>query len=286
LTYFLLGICAFTVSVQNILKQKFNKRCDGGTYLFSAMVSLFAMIVFLVTGKEWFYSAKLLLPSAGFAISYAVATGAAMLAIYYGSLAKTSLIISCSLLLPSFYGILFLDESVSITLIIGIILLVVSLVMVNYEKDASDKKVSIKWIIFVTLAFIGNGMCSIVQKAKTQYFGKDGDNLFMIVALAMVVVILVVMALLSKSERPIMGKVVRCGWWLALLCGVANGLTNFFVIYLNNRNFPASVMFPVISGGSVVIVFLYSLIFNKEKFSVRQIIGFAVGVASIVLLNL
>ena len=250
------------------------------------MVALFALLVFAITGREWQFSAMLLLPSAGFAFSYALMTGAALLAINYGSLAKTSLIISCSLLLPTLYGIIFLGEPVSASLVIGVVLLVVALVMVNYERDTEENRISVKWVIFVTLAFLGSGMCSVVQRAKTVYLGKDGDSLFMVIALGAVSVILLCASMLSKKERPIALTVIKRGCLPALICGVANGLTNFLVIYLNNQSFPASVMFPVISGGNVLIVFLYSVIFKRERFSVRQTIGFAIGVVSIVLLNL
>ena len=72
---------------------------------------------------------------------------------------------------------------------------------------------------------------------------------------------------------------------MAALCGVFNGLCNYLVLYLNPR-LPASVMFPVISAGSVVLVFVYATLVQHEKFNLRQKIGYALGVVSIVLLNL
>ena len=283
--YLLLGVTALTVTCQDIFKQKFNKRCKSGTFFFTGMISFFAMIFFLAVNGDWYYSAELLVPSFAFALSYVAATVFSVLAIYHGSLAKTSLIISCSLLIPSFYGMICLGEPVSATLILGTVLLVVSLIMTNYQKDDTDKKATLKWAVFVILSFIGNGMCSTVQKAKPIYYGEQGNNLFMVVALAMVTVIMLVSSLVSKGERDSIRPTISKGWLLALLCGVANGLTNYLVIYLNPR-LPASVMFPVISAGSVVLVFIYSVLFNKEKFNIRQIIGFFVGIVSIVLLNI
>lgn len=285
LVYLLLGITALTVTCQNIFKQKFNNKCEGGAYLFSGMIALFAMIFFLAVNRDTYYSVSLLFPSFAFALSYAAATVFSVLAIRQGSLALTSLIISCSLLIPSFYGIIFLDEPVSVLLIVGTALLVVSLILTNYQKDDTAKKPTLKWAIYVILAFIGNGMCSTVQKAKPLYYGEAGNNLFMAVALGMVALIMLVLALVSREERPAMGTVLKRGWLLALLCGAANGLSNFLVIYLNPL-VPASVMFPIISAGSVVLVFLYSVFINHEKFSARQNIGFLLGIISIVLLNL
>ncbi len=283
--YLLLSIAALAVTGQNIFKQKFNDKCKSGTFFFTGMIAVFAMAFFIVINRDSYYSVKLLLPSAAFALSYASATFFAVLAIRYGSLAKSCLIISFSLLIPSFYGILFLHEPVSLELILGTILLIVSLVLINYEKEETEEKASLKWYIFVLLAFLGNGMCSTVQKAKQQIHGTAGDNLFMIVALAIVAILMFILALCSREERTSVRETIRHGFLWAILCGVANGLTNYLVILLNLR-IPASTLFPVISSGSLILSFLYSIFVVREKFSTRQYIGFLIGVVSIVLLNL
>lgn len=283
--YLLLSIAALAVTGQNIFKQKFNDKCKSGTFFFTGMIAVFAMIFFIAINRDSYYSAKLILPSAAFALSYASATFFAVLAIRYGSLAKSCLIISFSLLVPSFYGILFLREPVSLELILGTVLLIVSLFLINYEKEETEEKASLKWYVFVFLAFMGNGLCSTVQKAKQQIHGTEGDNLFMIVALAMVAVLMFILAFCSREERTTVKETIRHGFLWAILCGVANGLTNYLVILLN-LELPASTLFPVISSGSLVLSFLYSVFVVREKFSTRQYIGFLIGVVSIVLLNL
>ncbi len=287
LPYFILAAATLTSTVQSIFKKKFNECCNGSAYFFSAMTSFCAMLFFISVNRDPYYSAELLLPSAAFAISYAAATVFSVLAILHGPLAKTSLILSCSLLIPSFYGIIVLHDPVAPTLLPGIAVLIAALVCVNHLKktDENNKKITFKWLLFVTLSFVGNGMCSTVQKAKQQVYGNEGNNMFMIVALAMVVSILVCAALGFKNQRAVIKDTMKRGWCLALLCGAANGLTNYFVIYLNPR-IPASVLFPVISGGGLVLIFLWSVLVKREKFTPVQYVGYALGVVSIILLNL
>lgn len=287
IAYVVLALTALTSTVQSIFKQRFNEKCKGSAYFFSAISAFCAMIFFIAVNRDPYYSAELILPSAAFAVTYAMALVFGVLAILYGPLAKTSLISSCSLLIPSFYGIIVLKDPVSPTLLPGIALLLAALVCVNVRKkdDENDKKITLKWVIFVVLAFVGNGMCSTVQKIKQIRYGNAGNNMFMIVALAMVVVILTVAALSFKGQREAIKATVKHGWLLALLAGIANGLTNYFVIFLNPR-VPASVLFPVVSGGGLVLIFLWSTLVKKERFSTIQYTGYALGVASIVLLNL
>ncbi len=299
LIYLVLGITALTATVQNIFKQKFKEKCVGSAFLFSAMTSLAAMCFFIAVNSDWYYSSSLLLPSFLFAISYAAATVFSVLAIATGPLALSSLIVSCSLLIPSMYGIfvqglylktMTVEEALSPTLIAGIILLIVTLVLVNHQKKNDDGttegKVSLKWLIFVILSFLGNGMCSTVQAAKQDFYGNEGNNVFMIIALAIVIVILLICSFAIKNQRITIKETLKKGWLLALLCGIANGLTNFFVIYLNSKNLPASILFPVVSGGGLLLIFLWSVLVKREKFTAVQYIGYALGVISIVLLNI
>ena len=283
LLYLILGLTALSVTCQDIFKKKFNQKSNNGAFFFSGMIALFAMLFFIAINRDWRYSLPQLCYSAMFALCYASATLFAVLAIKYGSLAKTTLIVTCSLLIPSFYGILFLHEPVGISLVVGLILLIVALIMINYEKDTTPA--TLKWVVFVILAFIGNGMCSTVQKIEQNKFGTSGQNVFMIVALGMVTVILLMSSLVSKEEKGHHKQIFRVGWIWAMLCGFFNGMVNFLVLYLNPR-LPASVMFPVISAGSVVLVFLYAVLIQREKFTPRQMLGYAIGVISIILLNL
>lgn len=309
--YLLLGVTAVTATVQNIIKERFNDKVGGSTFLFSALTSFFALLFFLFSNllyeKDFYYDAKLLIPSVCFAIAYASATVFSVLALTCGPLAKSSLIISCSLIIPTLYGIFVqgvyidaikngtttvseaLSSALSPTLIIGIILLVASLFLVNREKKeegVEEKKVTFKWIIFITIAFLGNGACSVVQTAKTDFLGAKGNANFMLVALTIVVIVLTVYAFLVKKERPLLKLTATKGLGYSASCGIANGLTNFLVIYLNSHSFPASVLFPVVSGGGLVLVFLWAFFVKKERFTTLQYIGYALGVVSLVLLNL
>lgn len=72
----------------------------------------------------------------------------------------------------------------------------------------------------------------------------------------------------------------------AIGAGFANGLTNFLVMYLNLHEMNGSIMFPVISGGSMLIIFFWSRFVLKEHFTIRQYVGYALGLLAIVILNL
>ena len=79
-------------------------------------------------------------------------------------------------------------------------------------------------------------------------------------------------------------KYVKAGWHLAVACGIANGIVNLFVMGLSNM-MPVSVMFPIILAGGIIITYIISRFFYKEKLTKVQFIGFLTGIASVVFLS-
>lgn len=287
MNYILLFVTALLIAFQKVTQDRYNAKCSSGAFFFSGMISFFAMFFFMAVNRDWAWSANLILPALGFGLSYAAATVFVVLAIKCGSLAKTTLITSYSLLIPAFAGLIILRESLGITMVVGLVLLAVSLWLTNYHKEKTDshkERVTLKWIIYLIIGFIGNGMCSTVQKLTPHFLGEDiNQNLYMIVALGLSAVVLIAASFMTRETD--LKSTLKVGTPLSLLCGVFNGAVNYLVIYLNPF-VAASVMFPVLAAGEIILIFPYSLLVRCEKFTAAQWIGFVIGIVSVVLLNL
>lgn len=85
-------------------------------------------------------------------------------------------------------------------------------------------------------------------------------------------------------ENKNIGKCIKTGAHWYIICGLANGLTNLFVLLL--AKYPASIVFPVISAGGILATALVGILIYKEKLSTMQTIGMILGTASIILLNI
>lgn len=270
------------VSLQSIIKKPYSQKTSGkGAFIFSALSSLAAMLFFVATSKGFEWHAEIIPYAIGFALSYGAATVFSVLAIATGSLSLTALFVSFSLMIPTFYGLIFLNDPVSIGLVPGLVLLAVSLVLINLKSDSV--KITPKWLLFVFLAFVGNGMCSTVQKMQQSAFDGNFKNEFMIIALFMVFAGFIVLSLFTESKD--IKSCAKVGWYLALGCGVMNGIVNLFVMILSGK-MPVSLMFPLISAGGIVITYLVSRFVYKEKLTKTQLVGFALGLGSVVFLNI
>lgn len=287
MVYFLLFITALLGVGQTFAKDRYTAKCSSGTFLFSGMLSFCAMCFFMVINRDWTWDAELIIPALAFGLCYAAATVFVVFAFRCGSLVKTTLIVSYSLLVPTLAGVVILREALGITMLIGLVLVIVSVWLINYRKDTcehSKERITLKWILFVVIAFVSNGMCSTIQKLTPYVLGEDvNQNMYMIVALGISTVLLVIASFATRETD--MKMTLRFGAPASLLCGIFNGAVNYLVIYLNPR-IAASVLFPAISAIGLVLLFPYSILVRHEKFTATQWVGFSVGLLSVILLNL
>jgi len=269
------------VAGQNIAKKPYTQKVgDRGVYFFSTVLSAVALLFFVVTSPKLHFDVSVLPYSVGFAVAYTVASVGTFFAIAYGSLSLSSLFISYSLMIPTLYG-LAIGESVGAGFWPGLGLLAVSLFLTNKPNEKAP--VSFKWLVWVILAFVGNGMCSVVQKMQQVASGGAYKNEFMIVALAIVSVVMLIMTLCK--ERKDVKQCARHGWYLAVVCGVLNGGVNLFVMILSGR-MPVSLMFSLISAGGLLVTYIVSKFLYKETLTKTQFVGFLFGLLAVVFLNI
>lgn len=278
----LLAVVTVCLTMQTITKRIYNDKVTvDGKYCFSTIVALVALLFFVVTAGPLSFCIELLPYAVAFGLSYAVATTFCFAAIACGPLSITSLLISYSLLMPTLYGLIFLKEQADIGIIGGILLLVVSLYLICAKREKA--KITGKWLLYTLLASVGNGTCSIVQKMQQDSFAGAYKNEFMIVALLLVTCVIGTIALVR--ERGALRACYKPGLLYGGGCGVANGIANLLVMVLANR-LSASLLYPTISAGNIVLTYVISTLLFREKLVKRQLVGLFLGVAAVILLNL
>ena len=191
--YYLLLLCVPVAScLQSVAQKQYNLKVKSpNIILFSAITSLIALCFFVVTsGFELDFDPRLIPYSLGFAVSYASAWVGTIFAVRYGLMAISSLIISCALIFPTVYGVI-LGEALTPTLVTGIGLLLAAFVLVNLNFERKDR-FSLRWLMWVLVAFVGNGICMITQNMHKRVLGDSYAHEFMIIALVAATAILLV----------------------------------------------------------------------------------------------
>ncbi len=292
MAYFLMIVCVITCTIQAPFKKIYQNKTDKGTYLFVAMIQLVAALFFAgacVVEGSFGYEWGALPYSLAFAFATTACCITSVTTLRYGSLALTSLFSSYSLMLPTLFGFFYFKDPVYVSQLIGIVFLLVSLYLTNMGKKDADAEVMKKekgnfkkWLPLVIIMAVTNGMCAITQTLQQDQFDGAYKNEFMMVALLVSCVAMLCVGM-AKERRDIK-TVVKLGAIPAVLTGAANGATNLLVMVVT-ATIAASIFFPVISGGGMVLAYIISVTLFKEKFTTMQKIGILLGVASLVFLN-
>jgi uncharacterized membrane protein len=280
-----LTLAVICIAAQNVTRKAYNKRISFGNFTFPTVASFAALVFYLFYSRFSFslLDTDILPYSVVFAVSYGVTLIFGFLAITSGPLSLTALMNSYSLICPTLFGMIYFKEQGSVTLYIGLALLAISILLVNLKSGGKSAKITPRWLLYVALSFIGNGICSIAQVLQQRVFGGAGKNEFMIYSLTIVTLGLLIITLLTERRTAV--RAVRGGWVYMSLCGLSNGAANLFVMICATA-MPASVMYPVISAGGIILSSLISITVYKEKLSSAQYLGLASGIAAVVLCSI
>lgn len=275
--------------IEAVAIKKYNNKHNDGGFIFTAFVSLFAMVFFFIIDRDGLCFPPLLIFYGVIAgVFYCSASYLTFVAFGCGSYMLSNLFLSYTLVFSIAYGLFFLKEEITVFTYVGIALMFVSIFLSKSGKkspdtDASKPNVSVKWIICITLSVIGAGMFGIMKKLQQVEFNNAYDNEFMIVTYVFTFVTLMIIGIIKDHNK--LFYILRHALPYTAAAGMSNGVVNLLSLIILNL-IPISVSAPMGSGIKIVITFLISLIIFKEKLTVKQLIGVILGTSSLILFNL
>lgn len=276
----------FSNQAEAMIVKKYGDKHGKGGMFFNAVLCLSATIYFFITDKGGLILPRgILIYGIINSTMYAIGFYAAYLAISSGSFGLTRLFTSFGSIVIILYGVVILKEPVSPLMIAAIILVLLSVFLMKYQKRSPYEKTqfSLKWIISIILIIISNSLISIIGKMQHNTFADTYKNEYLIVSFLGSAFWLIIMAIIF--ERESFTSTIKHGALYGISAGLFNGINNLFIIVSYNY-FPISFLSPVRTGLGMTISFLVSSLIYKEKFNRRQIIGVIIGVIAVILINI
>lgn len=276
-----------SLSLFNSFFQKKNKDKVGATQLYNlVMISSVVITWAVIWAFEGGFSVKVLPYSLIFGVGYSAAIIGLFNAIQCGPVALSTLILQLSLIATTVWGFFFWDLPVNAIVIIGLILVAVSLFCCIYTKSSeSENRVSLKWIIWVLICFIGNSAASIVARVQQIDFGGQHKGQFIMIATLITLVICIIMYV--KSDKRDSAFVFKKSGFLPMLSGVLNALYSVLILVLStSKVVPVSLLYPTVGVGSIALVSLFAQIVLKEKMTKLQWTGLVIGALATALLSI
>lgn len=286
--YVYLILATLLNSTFNIFGKLFNRKVKSDKdeiYLYNLLLSISATIGWgLIYTFHFSFDTNVLIYSLVFGICYIFGIIGTIYALKYGSATLTSLIISFSLIITAIWGFIFWGSSITILVIIGLLFVALSLFLCLYSKDHRDKSISFKWLFYVSLAFLGNAGCSIVQ--KTQQINFEGNHGSMMMFFAMVINTIFFLIIYLKSDKANSKQLLKEVGWIPTCAGFSNTLLNLFIILLATTSLSPSFIYPVLGVGGLSFVTIFSFIVFKEKMQWWKLLGVLFGAIGVVLLSI
>ena len=195
-----------------------------------------------------------------------------------GTLALYSLfLMTGGMVVPYIWGLLFLNEKFSILRTIGLILIILAVSVSN----KIEKKTNYKFILLCFSVFLLNGFVSVVSKVHQieTIYQTVGTNDFILLGAIFRTFIMGIMLLfqLKKHEPTFDNSNIKL-WKVFLLLALSTTLSNgaSFLLLQGAKNVPATVLYPLNTGGTIIFTAFAGRFVYKEKLSKNEIFGIIV----------
>lgn len=285
--YLLCAICfSAALSILGTLYNNKNAQRPNVSRLYSLMTSCSVFISWLVIyAFDFSFAPGVIIYSLAYGIFYTMAMLGLINALNTGSVSLTAFVKQLSLACVAFWGFFFWDTPFTFNVAIGLILIVIALSLCLFNKDKKgDGGLSWKWFLFALMLLIGNAGCSIMQKYQQAAF--DGQHGSMMMAFATGFAVLINLIVASKEDKTHWKDAIRASWGFPAAAGLSSALTNQFILLLISTSLSASLVYPGIAVGGLMLTVLVSVVVCNEKLRRQQWIGLAVGAVALIFLNL
>ena len=245
---------------------------------FNALMGLFTAIIFFVINEFRFeFSAFSMLMAGIVALSIMSYNILGFRVLKSGSMAFYTLFLMCGgMFVPYVWGALFLQEKLSFMHLAGLILIISAMVLTANDKKLPSKRI----LALCVIIFFLNGISSVAGKmhqiegtyhcvTETEFLISTGFAKFVIAAA-------VYTAVKIYNRKDFIDKRAKYGFsqgvLLIVLSTLLSGLS--YILQLNSaKEIPATVLYPLITGGTIIFSSLAGMAFFDEKISKRLILS-------------
>ena len=270
---------------QSATTKLFNRNCSNSA-IFNTIKSCTALVLFALISAFGF---TFHLPTVLFGFSYGTSLCISMCTGYQalccGPMALTSMLVSFSVVVPLIWGITVGNETLKSIQYPALILLFLTIILTNADRIKAKKTTQTNyclWLLFVGITFACNGICSIIQKQHQTLYPEAYSREFMLFAMLLCSVVFLISAFRTISPKEL--KEIK-GKRYGVLSGLANGIANFLTLVLAGTE-NASVLFPIISAGTILASLVCGRLLFKEKLKANHYAALAAGIVAAVLLKL
>ncbi len=180
------------------------------------------------------------------------------------------------ILIPMIFSVLIWKEYPSLLQWLGIIISIASILIVNLSKE-SITSFDLKPTLI--LLFIYGGMAEFSSKIYQKYGLNEYKDFFLFVIFLVAFLISLYYAYRMKAEYS--KKDIYTGF----IVGIPNLFSSYFII-LALDSLKTSVVFPIFSAGSIILINLGGFLIFKEKLARKNVVATLMIIFALILINI
>lgn len=266
-------LLAMTFAINKVYQKKAGVTLKAG-FFFNALGGLFTIFIFfIINGFKVhfsFYSLIMAVFQTSFVTTYSLIS---FRILKTGTLALYTLfLMSGGMIVPYVWGLLFLNEEFSLIRTAGLIIIVVAVVLSNFDGKKTDRT----QFLMCSTVFVLNGFVSVVSKTH-QIENKfttvnSAEFVFWGGVCKLIIAGIIYLIVKNRENTEIQSSrgivVIPLIALSALIGGVAYLLQLYGAIDL-----PATVLYPFVTGGSIIFSTLAGAILFKDKLNTKLVVS-------------
>lgn len=182
----------------------------------------------------------------------------------------TLFLMTGGMMVPYVWGLCLLDEPLNLLHTVGLVIITVSIVLSNHSGLKSGKKQTLLCIA----AFFLNGFVSVVSK-EHQINGAAVSSMDFMVLCNLARVVFGFLGLLFVRDKGTFAHAFSPGLVLIGFLSAVVGSAAYFFQLIGAKNLPATVLYPIVTGGTILFTALLGRMFFKERLTPKLGMGLA-----------
>ncbi|NLB43652.1 MAG: EamA family transporter [Clostridiaceae bacterium] len=289
-----LGFALLFYCIQNIANKEFSKtfpvKLRGIVFLDAMAMTVVVAVIGLIGGVK-LVTGPVMLLAAGFGVAYAATIILLQNALALGPMGATKLLYNFYMVFPVLFSIFFCGETLTLPILLGIACMAgVTVLSVPRDKDPDPnrlKKDIFRWFIVTLLATVSNGVLTIVKRSLSWRFPEAEPASFTFWGFAFAALICWSVVIGFKWRKQAFRTWTAHPRLMArfvLAVGLSTALASLFQM-LSLETVPGVVVFPLTSGGVLLLLWVYSAIAYREPVRIRGVLTLLLGLTGAFLLS-
>lgn len=195
--------------------------------------------------------------------------------------ATTGIAFKLSFVIPVFFAFFLYQDKITYTKITGIVLAILSVYFVSYDKNAQKKKSHRNDYLFPIIIFVGGGLTDTAFNYIQKKLFIDGwEHIINVSTFGGAFILSFTLNFYKKNLYQIKN----------ILGGIVLGIPNYGSLYfllqaLEKSSMEPSKIFPINNIGIVCTTAVVGVLLFKERFNAKKVFGFVLAVLSIIFIG-